>query len=481
MEEKNQLLPPVWMALIPVGILIFLLTINVIEVFGDAALEGANQLVLILAGFVAALLARTRKTSWDDLLEGVASSIKSSANAIFILLLIGGLAGTWMISGVVPAMINLGLQVLSPSYFLVASALVCAVVSVSTGSSWSTTATIGIALMGIGKAMGLSEAMVGGAVISGAYFGDKISPLSDTTNLAPAMAGTDLFTHIRYMMLTTVPSFAITLVIFFFLGMNSATVADLVGPQEITQILSEQFNLSPWLFLAPAVVIGLIVLRVPAIPALASGIVMGGLLAYIFQPAQLQALGQGTGWQATYRALVHAVTTDVNLVTGNAILDELLSSGGMKGMLNTVWIILSAMVFGGIMEAAGFLQSLSNALLAFAKNTFSLISTTVGTCILVNVSASDQYLAIVVPGKMFAQAYRDRGLAPQNLSRTLEDSGTVTSVLVPWNSCGAYQSGVLGVATLAYLPFCFFNLISPLMTLIYAGFNIRIARIAHQS
>lgn len=477
MQEQESALPPLWLALLPVVVLIALLSLNVIKVFGDDALSGSNQMILILCGFLAALLARTRGKSWDELLEGVARSIQSTSGAILILLLIGALAGTWMISGVVPAMIHLGLKLLSPSYFLFATAIICALVSVSTGSSWSTTATIGIALMGIGKTLGLSEAMIGGAVISGAYFGDKISPLSDTTNLAPAMAGTDLFTHIRYMMLTTVPSFGITLVLFLILGWTTEVKAEPVSTQHVLLALESKFNLNYWLFLAPALVIVLILRKVPAIPAIAAGVIAGAALALIFQPSQVALVGGGTDWASTYRGLMISMTQEVNITTGNAQLDELLSSGGMAGMMNTVWLIISAMVFGGVMEAAGFLEAISARLLKLAKNTFTLVSTTAGTCILVNVSASDQYLALVIPGKMFAKAYRDRGLAPENLSRTLEDSGTVTSVLVPWNTCGAYQSGVLGVATLTYLPYCFFNLLSPLMTMTFAAFNIRIRKL----
>lgn len=471
---------PLGIALIPVIILILLLFFNVKIVFQDGALDGSNQFILMLSGAVAALIGILRGVKWTEILEGIADSIKQTVGAIIILLLIGALAGAWMISGIVPAMIFYGLQILDPAYFLPASAIICAIISLATGSSWSTTATVGIALIGIGQALGLNEAMVAGAVISGAYFGDKLSPLSDTTNLAPAMAGTDLFTHIRYMLYTTIPSFSLTIILFFAIGFWQEGHHVAANVSALNQELEQTFNLSPWLFLVPALVIGLIIKRVPALPAILIGALAGILAALIFQYDLVRnlALDMGlSGFKGIYSVLMNALTVDVTIPAEHPILVELLNSSGMAGMLKTVWLILAAMVFGGAMEACGFLQSISAALLSLAKGTFSLIATTLGTCLTVNITASDQYLAIVVPGRMFGEAYKKQGLAPENLSRTLEDSGTVTSVLIPWNTCGAYQSGVLGVSVGAYLPYAFFNYLSPLMTLIVAGLDLKIRKI----
>lgn len=467
---------PLGLALIPVFFLILLLALNV-AIFGDDALSGSNQFILMLSGALTALIGISSGVSWEAILEGIGQSIKQTMGALMILLLIGSLAGAWMISGIVPAMIYYGLQILDPSYFLPASAVICAIISLATGSSWSTTATVGIALIGIGQALGMNEAMVAGAVISGAYFGDKLSPLSDTTNLAPAMAGTDLFTHIRYMLYTTIPSFSIALVLFFILGLSQQSSSAIEDILPLTSELESTFNLSPWLFLVPALVIGLIIRKVPALPAILIGALAGIVAAVIFQWDLISSLAPEEGLAGIYMILVNALTVDVVIPAEHPILVELLSSSGMAGMLKTVWLIIAAMIFGGAMEACGFLHVLSSALLKLAKGTFSLIATTLGTCLAVNITASDQYLAIVVPGRMFAEAYRQKGLAPENLSRTLEDSGTVTSVLIPWNTCGAYQSSVLGVGVFAYLPYAFFNYLSPIMTLIVAAVGYKIKRL----
>lgn len=468
-----------WRALIPVVFLILALSLNVIGVYGNDALSGSNQFILLLSGAVAAAVGLSSGTSWATLVEGLEKSIKSVTTALIILLLIGSLAGSWMLSGVVPAMIYYGLDILSPSVFLPATAIICALVSLATGSSWSTSATVGIALVGIGKALDINEAFVAGSVISGAYFGDKLSPLSDTTNLAPAMAGTDLFTHIRYMLYTTLPAFIVALLIFTAMGLwggPSGAVEDIAPLQKE---LSATFQISPWLFLVPALVLGLIIKKVPALPAILMGTLAGSLFALIFQGPLLRELAGGVlNLENGYRIIMDALTVSMEYPAQNPILQELLSSGGMSGMLGTVWLIISAMVFGGAMEASGFLHTISQALLRLARGTASLIATTAGTCITLNLTASDQYLAIVVPGRMYADAYAQKNLAPENLSRTLEDSGTVTSVLVPYNTCGAYQSTVLGVDTLAYLPYAFFNYLSPFFTLLYAVLDYKIRRLA---
>lgn len=468
--------PTLLEALFPVVFLIVLLFFNVFYVFGDEALDGSNQLILIFAAGVAGLVGIRIGVSWDKMQDGIVSSISSAMSSILILLLIGALAGTWMLSGIVPAMIYYGLQILNPTIFLVASCVVCAVVSVATGSSWSTIATVGIALLGIGQALGISEGLIAGSIISGAYFGDKMSPLSDTTNLAPAMAGTDLFTHIRHMAWTTVPSIIISLILYLIIGFTMDNEAP-VNIDDVLLAIEANFNINGWLFIVPVVVIVLIVKKLPALPALLVGTLLGGLFAIIFQPQAIDEVsGLQGGLEAYYIAVMRAMYTEITIVTDNEMVNELLTTGGMSGMLYTIWLIICAMVFGGVMESAGLLQRITEEVIKLARSTGSLIASTAGTCIFFNLTASDQYLAIVVPGRMYADTYRERGLKPENLSRTLEDTATVTSVLVPWNTCGATQSAVLGVATLVYLPFCFFNIISPIMTVLFGYLNIKINR-----
>lgn len=444
----------------------------------DDPLAGSNQFVLLLGAAVAVIVGVFNKVSFQTMIDEVAENIKSTAGAILILLMVGALAGTWLISGIIPSMIYYGLQILSPAIFLPATMVICAIISVATGSSWTTSATVGIALIGIGGAIGFPLGMVAGAVISGAYFGDKLSPMSDTTNLAPAMAGTDLFTHIRYMTLTTVPTFVISLLLFTIIGVT----IDIHGNADTSQMLvdiEKSFNITGWLFLVPIIVIVLIFNKTEPLIALFIGVLLGGLFALIFQPQILnQLMNVDTmTFKSAYKSLMNAITTETIIPTENESLVKLFKAKGMYGMLGTIWLIICAMVFGGVMDAIGALARISQALLKLAKSTFGLFASTVGSCLALNITASDQYLAIVVPGKMFKKAYHDKGLAPENLSRTLEDSGTVTSVLVPWNTCGAYQSGTLGVDTFDYLPYAFFNLLSPLMTLLFAAFNIKIKQL----
>ena len=464
-------------ALLPLITLILLLTYNV-TVFGDDALSGSNQFILLLGGVVGGLVGLRNKVTYGQMLDKVGENLKSVTGPILILLLVGALAGTWLLSGIIPAMIDYGLQIANPRFFLPACVLISALVSLATGSSWSTSATIGIALIGIGKALDLPVGMVAGAVISGAYFGDKLSPLSDTTNLAPAMAGSELFTHIRYMLYTTLPSIVITLLLFIVLGWSFSSSGE-VDTSILSESIREKFYISPNLFLVPLIVIIMIVKKTPPLLALFVGTLLGGLFALIFQPQLLMDLSESSvlNFKTIYKSIFNAITVDTHIETNDPLLNELFSSGGMQGMLGTVWLIICAMVFGGVMDAIGALQAISNAFLKWAKTTFQLVAGTAASSLTVNLTASDQYLAIVVPGKMFAQAYLDRKLAPENLSRTLEDTGTVTSVLVPWNTCGAYQSGVLGVGVVEYFIYAFFNWISPLMTLIYAYLNIRLKKL----
>jgi len=464
-------------ALFPILLLIALLTFNVL--FFDDTLSGANQTALMLAASVAGLVAHRLGVRWAKIREKIVSTIGSAMPSILILLLIGSLAGTWMISGVVPVMIYYGLDIINPKLFLFTAVVVSAIVSVATGSSWSTIATIGVALLGIGKAIGLNEAVVAGAIISGAYFGDKMSPLSDTTNLAPAMAGTDLFTHIRYMFYTTVPSLIISLIIFLAIGFNSNFSFALENVGTVKTAIEGTFNTSPLLFLVPVFLLTIIILKVPPLPALLAGTLLGGIFAVIFQPEIIKDVAGITEnyTKASYISVMQSMFGDVSLVTTDENVNELLSTSGMRGMLDTVWLILSAMVFGGVMESAGLLQRITRPIVKYAKSTGSLVASTAGTCLFFNVTASDQYIAIVVPGRMYRKTYEEKGLKPEVLSRTLEDSGTMTSVLIPWNTCGATQSRVLGVATTDYLPYAFFNLISPLMTILFAYLNIKIRRL----
>ncbi|WP_248723070.1 Na+/H+ antiporter NhaC [Seonamhaeicola sp. ML3] len=468
----------IWEALIPVFALVAMLFYNVFFVYGDDALSGSNQFILLLGAAVAAIVGFFNKVSYKQMLDEVAENIKSTSGAILILLMVGALAGTWLISGIIPSMIYYGLQILNPTIFLAACVIICAIISIATGSSWTTSATVGIALIGIAKTLDVSVGMTAGAVLSGAYFGDKMSPLSDTTNLAPAMAGGELFSHIRYMALTTVPTIVITLIIFIIIGFTINTT----GTPDISDKLASidaAFTISPWLFVVPAIVIFMIVKKTPPLVALLVGTLLGGIAAIIAQPNIVMAIAEAEAltFKSAYKGVMNAITVDSAVQTTDTELNDLFSSGGMKGMLGTIWLIICAMVFGGVMDAIGALSKISASLLSFASSVFGLFASTVASCLALNFTASDQYLALVVPGKMFKKAYENKGLAPENLSRTLEDSGTVTSVLIPWNTCGAYQSGVLGVPVVDYLAFAIFNWLSPFMTLLFAAFRIKIKQI----
>jgi len=470
--------PSLFQSFIPIIFLVVALFINV-RIFGDASLDGSNQIILIVSAGIAALVALKLGHKWEEIQAGMVKSISSAMSSIIILLLIGALAGTWLLSGIVPAMIYYGLQILNPTIFLFAACIICSVVSIATGSSWTTAATVGIALIGIGQALGINEGMIAGAVLSGAYFGDKMSPLSDTTNLAPAMAGTDLFTHIRYMTYTTVPSISIALVLFLIIGFVQGGTGEVTDTAPILEAIASKFHISGWLFIVPLAVVGMIVKKMPAIPAILIGALLGGVFALIFQPEVVKSIADWdvTGWQLTFVGLMKSLYGEISIVTGHEMVDNLLTAGGMSGMLKTVWLILSAMMFGGVMESSGLLKRIAESVISKVKSTGSLVASTAGTALFFNATASDQYMAIVVPGRMYADIYKEKGLAPENLSRTLEDSGTVTSVLVPWNTCGAYHAGVLGVATGAYLPYAFFNIISPIMTVAFAYLNIKIRRL----
>jgi NhaC family Na+:H+ antiporter len=528
-------------AMVPVVILMALLAYNIFFAGGEMFGGYSNHYILLIGGFVAFIGGMLNKVSPLIMVQEIWENLKSVFIPIMILFLVGALAGTWLISGVIPAMVYYGLQVLSPEIFLPASVIIAAVISIATGSSWTTSATVGIALVGIGTALGINPGMIAGAVISGAYFGDKMSPLSDTTNLAPAMAGTDLFTHIKYMAFTTVPTIIVTLIVF---GIISASIEP-TGSSDTEFILStidKYFNITPWLFLVPVAVVGLILLKTKPLIALASGVIIAIVFAFIFQPKLIETITDSSS-----KTVVNSILTDTNIEIDDkdhlAVLSEsdiekinndkdgleklfsdddlkgvftldnlktffasdykdlavvqskaenleklitikrlkkLFSTGGMNGMLWTIFLIVCAMIFGGIMDGIGALARITKALLSFATTVFGLFVSTVASCLGLNIIASDQYLALVIPGKMFKQAYEDKGLAPENLSRTLEDAGTVTSVLIPWNTCGAYQSGVLGVGVGEYFMYAIFNWLSPFTTLLFAALNIKIKQLVNK-
>jgi len=466
----------IWEALIPVIILMGMLAYNIFFVEGQELLGTyTNQYILLMGGGIAAIVGLLNKVTIKTMIEEIWENLRSIFVPIMILFLVGALAGTWLVSGIIPAMVYYGLQVLNPAIFLPASVIIAAIISIATGSSWTTSATVGIALIGIGSALGISTGMIAGAVISGAYFGDKMSPLSDTTNLAPAMAGTDLFTHIRYMAFTTVPTIIITLIVFSIISMNIETTGsvDLSG---LLGSIKNTFNITPYLFIVPLAVIALIVTKTKPLIALGIGVVLAAIFAFIFQSEVLSTLSS-----SNVKSVFNAIFVDTEIITDNEKLNELFSAGGMKGMIWTILLIISAMIFGGIMDAIGALARVTKELLKLATTVFGLFASTVFSCLGLNAIASDQYLAIVIPGKMFKKAFEDKGLAPENLSRTLEDAGTVTSVLVPWNTCGAYQSSVLGVDTLSYAGYAVFNYLSPFMTLLFAAFNIKIRQVLEKN
>lgn len=446
-----------WIALIPVLFLIGTLSYTIL------VLEASPHIPLFTSAIVAALVGMfILKVDWATIEEGVVDTIKMSMGAILILMIIGMVIGTWILSGVVPVMIYYGLQILSPSIFLVATLLMCSIVSLATGSSWTTAGTVGIALMGVGMGLGIPKEIIGGAIISGAYFGDKMSPLSDTTNLAPAMAGAKLFDHIKHMIYTTGPSYIIALVAFFFLGLkHSGGQLELGLIEEINVGLQGLFNLNPLLLLVPVITIGIVIAKVPAIPGLFFGSVIGGVAAMIFQKASIGSV-------------VNAMHYGYEATTGVAAVDELLTRGGLNNMMGTVALILCAMTFGGVMEKTGMLQALANSVLVLVRSTGSLVVATILTAIGVNVLAGDQYLSIVISGRMYRQAYDDRGLEPKNLSRALEDSGTLSSPLIPWNTCGAFMTTTLGLAWWTYIPYCILNYVNPLISIIYGftGFSM---------
>ena len=463
-------------SLIPITILISLLFYNIIFFENNDWLgEFTYHYILISTSIIATIIGLSEKIKVSFVIERIFSSIKSISIPIVILLLVGALAGTWKVSGIIPAMVYYGLNMVDPSIFLPLTLIVSTLVSLTTGSSYTTSATVGIALVAVGIAFNIPAGMTAGAVISGAYFGDKMSPLSDTTNLAPAMAGTDLYSHIRYMTYTTVPTYIVTLIVFILLSFNLQinSVGEMSDINNLSETIINDFYISPVLFLVPALVILLAFLKVRPIIALSFGIIGAIIFSIVFQNNILESIDP-----SKTSSVILSVFTDTSIPTENIRIERLYNSGGMKGMLWTIYLTISAMVFGGSMDGIGALKKITDYLLSKAKTTFGLFASTAASCLGINIVASDQYLAIVIPGRMFKDAYEEKKISPENLSRTLEDTGTVTSALIPWNTCGAYHYGVLGVSVTDYFIYAIFNWLSPVTTLIYAAFMIKIKMLA---
>ena len=472
-----QKLPSIYLSLVPLVFLVALIAL-VVTAFGSDALGGASQVALILASALCVGLGMVfGDTTFEDFERAATEKITSVSSAIIILLLIGAIGGVWMVSGVVPTMIYYGLQVLNPHVFLVTSCVVCAVVSVMTGSSWTTVATIGVALMGIGETLGFNVGCVAGAIISGAYFGDKISPLSDTTIMASSTAGTPLFEHIRYMMYTTVPSFVITLAIFVILGFT--LLGEGSGDVErVCSVLGDTFVISPWLLLVPVLTGVMIARRLPSIIILFIAVILACVAAMVAQRHLLYEVAGEVSVEGLFKGVMMSIYDSTSIDTGVDSLNSLVATRGMSGMMSTIWLIVCAMIFGGAMTATRMLDTIVRSIRRLAQNTFSIVGCTAFTGTLLNLTAADQYLSIILTTSMYKDIYRKHGYEPRLLSRTCEDSATVTSVLIPWNTCGMTQSSVLGVSVLAFAPYCFFNIISPLMTLLVAllGWKIKVSK-----
>ena len=468
-------------ALVPVAVLVGLRALN-IAIFGADAILGASQVALLSAAGVCVLLsAWLYKTPWKTFEKAIDEHVGELASAILILLLIGAISGTWTMSGLVPAFICYGLKIISPKVFLLTCCILCAVVSVLTGSSWTTIATIGVALLGIGRAEGFSDALTAGAIISGAYFGDKVSPLSDTTVLASSVNRVDLFTHIRYMLLTTVPSIVITLIIFTVIGFTHGG-ADEAQMTVYADVLSQRFHITPWLMVVPVIAALLIWKRLPAVVVLSISALAAAVAALIFQPDIMTELGarvtEGSRARILFTGVVESVYNTLSLETGNPEVNQLVASRGMLGMLNTVYLIICAMCFGACMKASGMIRDLADMLTPVTRTRTGLVGSTVVTGTLLNGIVSDQYLAIILTSSIYRESFEKEGYETRLLSRSVEDSATVTSPLVPWSSCGMTQATILSVPTLAYAPYCFFNMISPLMSILVAAIGYRIVRAA---
>lgn len=462
---------------VPFLVLIVLITCCV-AVFGSATLDGASQVSLLAASAVSVLIGHfTKRLEWENLEQEITNKIASCTPAIIILLLIGAIGGTWMVSGIVPTMIYYGMQIIRPEVFFVSSSVLCALVSLMIGSSWTTVATIGLALMGIGKAHGFDDGWIAGSIITGAYFGDKLSPLSDTTVLASSVSGTPLFTHIRYMLYTTVPTFSISLVIFLIAGFTM----DVQGHGNVAEFmdgLQQTFVISPWLLIVPVLTGIMIARRWPSMVVLFLAILLAAIVGLLVQSSLVHTISgsEGGGFLASYKGMMQVCYGSTNIETGVPMLNDLVHTSGMAGMMPTIWLIICAQTFGGALTATGQLQDLMRIVLRWVKGVASLVASTVGTAIFCNIAMADQYLSIMLSSSMFKDTYREKGYEPRLLSRSCEDGATVTSVLVPWNTCGLTQSTVLGVATLTYLPYCFFNYLSPVTSIVVATIGWKIKR-----
>lgn len=476
MEQTNRASQPsVVVSLIPLAVLVAFLALA-IKLFGGDAIMGASQLSLLSASAVCTAIAIVGyRCKWQRLEDAIVTNMRSATPALIILLLIGAIAGTWMASGVIPTLIYYGLKILHPSFFLPASCIICALISLLTGSSWTTIATIGVALMGIGRALGFDDGWIAGAIISGAYFGDKISLMSDTTVLASSTSEVPLFTHIKYMVITTIPSFLIAIIVFTFAGLF-ATTAAAADTAQISSALEATYNISAWLLLVPVLTGLLISRRLPAIVTLFSSVLMAAVAMAVAQPDILMRIAdvEELSFLSSFKAIVLATTTDTAVETSNPLLNDLVATSGMGGMMNTIWLIICAMCFGGVMWGSGMLLAISQIFLRMAHRTISVVSSTVCSGIFFNLTTGDQYISIILTGNLFGHLYDNRGLERRLLSRSVEDSATVTSVLIPWNSCGMAQSTVLGVATLTYLPYCIFNLVSPMISILVAATGYKI-------
>lgn len=474
--DSTKKIPSPLVSLLPIALLAGMLFAT-ISTFGSDALSGGSQISLLVTTSCCVLIGMAfYRIPWKDFELAITNNIAGVATALLILLIIGALSGIWMVSGVVPTLIYYGMQIIHPDFFLASTCLICALVSVMTGSSWTTIATIGIALMGIGKAQGFHEGWIAGAIISGAYFGDKVSPLSDTTILASSVTDTPLFTHIRYMMITTVPSLLIAVILFTVMGLTHDGGITAQEMNAFAATLEGKFNITPWLLLVPVVTGILIARKVPSVVTLAISTVLACVAALIFQPDLLREVaGEGGG---LFKGTMMTCYGSTSLQTNNPILTELVATRGMAGMMNTVWLILCAMCFGGAMTAGGMLGSITSVCVRFIKNRVSTVASTVFSGLFLNIATADQYISIILLGNMFGDIYKRQGYESRLLSRTTEDAVTVTSVLIPWNTCGLTQATILSVPTLTYLPFCFFNLISPLMSILVAATGYKIVKTA---
>ena len=477
-NESLERIPHPLIAIIPVVVLVGMMVV-MISLFGSDALGGGTQIALLMASSVCILISMfVYHSKWKSFEQGIVDTVSSSVVSLCILLIIGMMSSSWMVSGVVPTLIYYGVQILSPTYYLACTCIICAVVSVMTGSSWTTVATIGVALIGIGNALGIPEYWSAGAIISGAYFGDKISPLSDTTVLASSVAEVNLFVHIRYMLKTTIPSMCVTLVIFVVAGFFFVSEGDVLV-KEYTEHLGSTYNISLWTMLVPIATAVMIAKKVPSLITLFASSLLAGVCALILQPDILIKIADDPSLSfcdsvgQCVKGVLMTFFTSTNVDTGSEVVNELVATSGMAGMMNTIWLILCAMCFGGAMVASGMLQSITLVIMRLIRGTASLVASTACSGLLSNILTCDQYISIILTISMFKKAYKEKGYEGRLLSRTTEDSTTVTSVLIPWNTCGMTQSTVLGVPTLEYLPFCFFNYISPLMSIIISSIQIK--------